>query len=88
MDAESKKLLEDTFALAQENNKILHSMKRAMWLGRVMSIVYWALIIGSTIGAYYLIQPYVDAVSNAYDGASEKVDSLNTVINLFTNSGQ
>lgn len=70
MDPESKKLLQETFKLAQENNQMLRSMKRSMQMARIMSFVYWIFIIGSAVGAYYLIQPYIDQLKSAYSGAS------------------
>ena len=76
MDPESKKLLQDTFALAQENNKILHSMRRSMRVARAMSIIYWLFIIGSAIGAYYLVQPYLEQVMDLYGGASDTLNNL------------
>ena len=88
MDAESKELLQASLELAQENNKMLHSMKRSMQMARIMSYIYWAFIIGSAVGAYYFIQPYVDSVLNAYDGATEKMNSFNATINSFKNFGQ
>ncbi len=71
MNPEEKKLLEDTFALTQENNKMLHSLRRSMHIQRVMSIIYWVFIIGSAIGAFYLIQPYIDEFMGAYSSASD-----------------
>ncbi len=71
MDEESKKLLEETLELSRENNQILQSMKRSMRLARVMSFIYWIFIIGSAVGAYYLVQPYVDSLMGAYESASE-----------------
>lgn len=79
MDPESKKLLQDTFNLAQENNELLRSMKRSMRLARVMSILYWVFIIGSAVGAYYLIQPYVDQVMNVYSGAGDAIKSFKSI---------
>lgn len=76
MDPESKKLLQDTFELTEENNKMLHSMKRSMQMARIMSILYWVFIIGSAVGAYYLIQPYIDQAKNIYSGAGDALDSL------------
>ncbi|OGI59694.1 hypothetical protein A2814_01345 [Candidatus Nomurabacteria bacterium RIFCSPHIGHO2_01_FULL_38_19] len=70
MDPESKKLLQDTFALTQENTSMLRSMRRSMRLQRIMSFVYWLFIIGSAIGAYYLIQPYVEQYKNLYNSTS------------------
>lgn len=78
MDSESKKLLEQTLELAEENNKMLHSLKRHMQVSRIVSIVYWVFIIGSALGAYYLVQPYVDQVIGVYNGATEKVNSINS----------
>ncbi|HBA46133.1 hypothetical protein A2W67_02500 [Candidatus Nomurabacteria bacterium RIFCSPLOWO2_02_40_28] len=71
MDPESKKLLEETFALAEDNNKILHSMRRSMRVQRIMSVLYWAIIIGSAVGAYYFIQPYIDQMMQLYGSASD-----------------
>jgi len=76
MDPESKKLLLDTLALTKENNDILHAMKRSLRIQRVMSFVYWLFIIGSAVGAYYLIQPYIDQLVDIYSGAGDVLDSL------------
>lgn len=80
MDPESKKLLEETFNLAQENNKMLHSIRRSMRLARIMSFVYWALIIGSAVGAYYFIQPYIDQLIGIYGGAQSNLDSIGSIL--------
>ena len=66
MDPESKKLLEETLVLEQDNNKMLRSMKRSMLLGRVMNVIYWLIIIGISIGAFYFIQPYFDRLTSLY----------------------
>ncbi len=76
MDPESKKLLDATFALAEENNKMLHSMRRSMRMARIMSFVYWAFIIGSAVGAYYFVQPYIDQLLSVYTGATETINSI------------
>ncbi|MFA6177400.1 MAG: hypothetical protein WC694_00690 [Candidatus Paceibacterota bacterium] len=85
MDSESKKLLEDTFALAEENNKMLHSVVRSMRISRIMSIMYWLLIIGSALGAYYLIQPYVDQLMGIYGGAKSGLDNFGSILDNFSN---
>ncbi len=79
MDPESKELLKANLELAQENNKMLHSIRRSMQTSRIMSYVYWVFIIGSALGAYYYIQPYVDQVLDVYSGAN---DTLNTIRNF------
>ncbi len=76
MDPESKKLLQDTLELARENNSMLHSMRRSMRIQRIMSLLYWAFIIFTALGAYYFIQPYLEQLINAYTGASDTIKSL------------
>lgn len=76
MDMESKKLLEETLELAKENNKMLHSIVRSMRFARIMSILYWIFIIGSAVGAYYLIQPYVDQLISLYGGAGDVFNNI------------
>ncbi len=76
MDQESKEMLERTLELAEENNKMLHSMRRSMQIARIMSFLYWAVIIGSAIGAYYFIEPYLQQVISVYQSAGETLDSI------------
>ena len=76
MDPESKEMLKEALELSQENNKMLHSMRRSMRMARIMSFVYWAFIIGSAIGAYYFIQPYIDQVLSVYAGATDTINSI------------
>ena len=85
MDPESKKLLEDTLALAQENNKMLHALKRSMLWSRVISVLYWVLIIGSALGAYYFVQPYVDQIMSTYNGAKSNLDNIGSLLKKFPN---
>ena len=76
MDGEDKKMLQDALELAQENNKILHSMRRSMRVGRIMSLLYWVLILGIAVGSFYFLQPYLDKVITLYNSASSTLKSL------------
>lgn len=80
MSPEEKELLKRSVELAEENNDILRAIRRSMRLARIMSIVYWVVIIGSAVGAYYLIQPYLDAIVGAYGGAKEQFSGLSGVL--------
>jgi len=78
MDAESKKLLQDTFNLAQENNNMLHEIRRGERIRRFMNFIYWVFIIGSAVGAYYIIQPYIESLTSTYTGLTESIKSFQT----------
>jgi hypothetical protein len=76
MDPETKKLLEETLELSRENNKILHSLRRSLRLQRIMTILYWVFIIGSAVGALWLVQPYIDAISGSSGASSQSGSDL------------
>lgn len=80
MDPESKKLLEETYALEEENNRMLRSLKRSMLWSRVMSILYWVLILGVSVGAFYYIQPYLDDVMSIYDGVKSNLENVGSFL--------
>ncbi|MBI2631269.1 hypothetical protein HYW73_03600 [Candidatus Nomurabacteria bacterium] len=76
MSPEERELLEKSVALAQENNNILLSMRRSMRLARVMTLIYWLFIIGSAVGAFYLLQPYLNDLQNVYSGAGDLINNF------------
>lgn len=73
---EEREMLERTAALAEDNNKMLHAMRRSMFWSRVMGALYWIAIIGISIGAFYFIQPYVDKVMKLYNSVSGVLNNL------------
>lgn len=77
MTPEEKILLNKTLEIAEENNKMLRSLTRSMKIARIMSAIYWVFIIGSAVGAFYLIQPYIEALMATYKDAS---NSFNTIL--------
>jgi hypothetical protein len=78
MTPEEKELLQKSVALAQENNEILHAMRRSMRLQRIMSILYWVFIIGSAVGAYYILQPYLTQLMDVYGRAGNVLETFNS----------
>ena len=80
MDQQEKKTLEETLALTEKNHQILKSMYRSMRWARASRIVYWLIVIGVTVGAYYYVQPYIDQFLKI--GASLK-DNADTISKIF-----
>ncbi|MFA5778361.1 MAG: hypothetical protein WC870_02650 [Candidatus Paceibacterota bacterium] len=85
MQPEEKKLLEQTYELVEENNRMLHSIKRTMFMARIMSVLYWVLIIGVSVGAFYFIQPYLDQLMDTYSGAKSNLDNLGSLLKKLPN---
>ena len=66
MTPEEHQLLEETHTLTLENSLILKNIQRTNRFSLVFRVLYWVVIIGGSVGAYYLIQPYVDTLKQAY----------------------
>lgn len=77
MDPESKKLLEETFALAQENNKMLHKVRSVQKWTAFWSWLKIILIIGITLGSFYFLEPYLNKMKDLYNSISGTEQKLN-----------
>lgn len=82
MQPEEKEMLKKTLELSQENNKILHSIRRSMLRGRIFQIIYWLVIIGVAIGAYYYVEPYIDTAVGAYGSVKGDLKSFSDIFRL------
>ncbi len=58
MEEEIKRIRE----LTEENNQILRKMRRSQKIASAMRTLYWLIIIGITIGAFYYLQPYLESM--------------------------
>lgn len=87
MTPEEKSLLERTYKLVEENNGLLHKIRRAGRFATITRIAYWVIIISLSLGAYYLIQPYIEAVSGLYGDignvGNTSMNSIQNTTNLF-----
>ncbi len=67
-----KKLLE----LTEENNKFLKRMDRRSKWASVGRIIYWLIILGSIIGAYYYLQPYMSVLEKNLPALSNALKQI------------
>jgi len=78
MDPESKKLLEDTYKLTKENNKILHKVRSIQKWQAFWSALRIIIIIGIGLGAAYFLEPYIEkaiTVFNQISGTQQVIDT-------------
>ncbi len=71
MNPEEKSLLEKTYALAKENNDMLHALRRSIRWGRIFRLAYWLLIIAGAIGTTVYIGPMLQQVYGTYQSVLE-----------------
>lgn len=71
-----EEMVKKTLELANENNRMLHGIRRSMFWGRIMRIVYWVVIIGAGVGIYYYLTPYIDTAIDAYSNVKGDLKSF------------
>ena len=85
MTPEEKSLLERTYKMAEDNNRILLSIRRSARWGSTMRYVYWFVIIALSVGAYYFIQPYVNFLVSEFSGSADNATSSQSMLQLLKN---
>jgi hypothetical protein len=78
MTPEEKSLLERTYKLAEDNNKILRSIRRSNRWGTAIRVLYWVIIIGLSVGAFYALQPYMTSAFNVISQGQSVINSFKT----------
>jgi len=87
MDPELKKMMRENLELSQENNKLLKKMNRSIILGRLFTVIYWIVIIGTMLGAYYVLQPFIEGVLGAYQSLLSGAETVQNVGNSLPDFG-
>ena len=65
MDPEIKHLLEETHALARENNRILRAIRRSQWIGFIFKLIIWAIVLLLPLYLYqHYLQPLFGSISS------------------------
>ena len=80
MDQEERELLDTTFNLVKENNKMLHKIRRSQKVADLMRVLYWLVLLGIGIGAFYFIQPYVEQIQNFVGDAGATINSFKGIL--------
>ncbi len=68
--------LDELLKLTRENNELLHKMHRAQVWSGIFKFIYWATIIGTTVGLWYFFQPTIDRYMETYQSLLGRMDSL------------
>lgn len=87
MDPELKKLTRENLELTKENNEILKKMHRGAVWGRVFRVLYWVIVLGAMFGAYYILQPFLDSLLDAYTSLMGGVESIQSISDSLPDFG-
>lgn len=77
MDPEIKQLLQNTLALAEENNKMLHKIRGVQRRETIWNVLKFILIIAIALGSFYYVEPYLNKVMDLYGSVSGIQQKIN-----------
>lgn len=66
MDQEERSLLEENLRISRENNLLLLKIRSVQRWASITRILYWAVLIGISFGAFYFLQPYIENIMKIY----------------------
>ncbi len=67
MSPEEQQLLQRAIQLSEENNRMLHAMRRDAAWAKAWGVVKIIIIVAPLVWAYYYLQPYIAKVNQLYD---------------------
>ena len=79
MDEYAKELLRQNLETSQESLSILKKMHRARVVSGVFKAIKWIVIIGLSLGSYYYIEPYLNAMLDALNSISSGMGEVRKV---------
>ncbi len=74
--------LQEVEQLARDNNRILHKLLAHQRYSTIISVLKWALIIGTALGTYYAIQPYLEGALKTYQDLGVNVEPLREMLGI------
>ncbi len=86
MNPTEKDLLEKTYELSKENNKILRGIRSSNRWSLAFQVFYWIVIVGISIGAFYYLQPYLDIAFKTYKNIQGDLNNVNSLVKSLPKS--
>ena len=89
MDDHLEEKLDRLSRTVEEDHKMIRSLYVRARLTSILRIVYLFIIIGTAIGAYYFIDPYLQKVAQVYEDVKTTKSnfSSNGIIQFFQSFG-
>ena len=79
MSPEERELLTKSIKISEENNRMLKGIRRRARFSSLIHLIYWLLIIGSIVGSYYMVKPFVDPFISGYKSMQQNIQSVKNV---------
>ena len=77
---ENRKLILENLEVARDNQEKIKKIQAHIRRTLVIKTIYWFIIVGVTIGAYYVSKPYINSAVDSYQSLREDVAGAQSAI--------
>lgn len=77
MDPKERKMLEETYRLSKENNKILRGIRSSNRWNSFRRALYWLILLAIGIIGYMYLKPYLEQLQATYNAIQGGVEDFN-----------
>jgi hypothetical protein len=88
MDQETKVLLEENLRLSKENNHLLVKLHNIQRWAQITRVIYWFIIIGVSVGAFYFIKPFFNNLISVYTGGVSNFSNIGDITKSLSDKEQ
>lgn len=64
--------------IEEENSEAIKKMQKYQKIQNIFRIIYWLVLIGIALGAFYYFQPFVNSVFSDYESIKNSITSFNS----------
>ena len=83
-----KRLLEENLKLSKENNVLLQKIHNIQRWAQITRVLYWLVIIGVSVGAFYFIKPFLGNITNLYTGGVSGINNIGDITKNLSSKEQ
>jgi Trk-type K+ transport system membrane component len=89
MDDHLEEKLDKLTKTVEEDHKMIRSLYVRARLASILRIIYLLIIIGTAVGAYYFLDPYLKKIMDLYDGikGAQSTFASSSVLQFFGSFG-
>lgn len=82
MTPEQERMLRESLELSRDTHEMVKKLHRDLVINRVIKVVYWVVIIGVAVGAFYFLQPYVETLQDVYGGLADSKEQFKALMSF------
>lgn len=68
--------IRETREIAERNHELIDKVYSMLWQSRVFSIIYWVVLIGIAVGAFYFLEPYINQLVDVYGNLESQLNAI------------